>query len=52
MMPAPRHPALRGELRRDEPLAALTSWRVGGPADRLYRPADADDLARRLHGIF
>ncbi|MGD8274835.1 MAG: UDP-N-acetylmuramate dehydrogenase [Thiohalocapsa sp.] len=36
--------ALRGELRRDEPLARHTSWRVGGPAARLYRPADRDDL--------
>lgn len=36
---------LRGELRRNEPLARYTSWRVGGPAERLYRPADAQDLA-------
>jgi UDP-N-acetylmuramate dehydrogenase len=35
---------LRGELRADEPLARHTSWRVGGPAARLYRPADRDDL--------
>ena len=25
-------------------MAACTSWRVGGPADRCYRPADLDDL--------
>jgi UDP-N-acetylmuramate dehydrogenase len=36
---------LRGEMRYDEPLANHTSWRVGGPADRFYMPADADDLA-------
>lgn len=36
---------LRGELRLNEPLARYTSWRVGGPADRLYRPADEADLA-------
>ncbi|MEA3640199.1 MAG: UDP-N-acetylmuramate dehydrogenase [Lamprobacter sp.] len=41
-------PALRGELRLNEPLADYTSWRVGGPAQRLYRPADAQDLARFL----
>ncbi len=35
---------LRGELRYDEPLARYTSWRVGGPADRFYRPADLEDL--------
>jgi UDP-N-acetylmuramate dehydrogenase len=35
---------LRGELRMNEPLADHTSWRVGGPADRFYLPADLDDL--------
>ncbi len=39
---------LRGELRRDEPLSRHTSWRVGGPADRFYLPADAADLAAFL----
>lgn len=34
----------RGELRYHEPLARHTSWRVGGPADRFYRPADLEDL--------
>lgn len=42
---------LRGELREDEPLARHTSWRVGGPARRLYRPADAEDLAVFLASI-
>lgn len=36
--------APRGEWRFDEPLAGYTSWRVGGPARRLYRPADSADL--------
>lgn len=36
---------LRGELRLDEPMARHTSWRVGGPARRFYRPADTEDLA-------
>ena len=44
-------PALRGELRSNEPLARYTSWRVGGPAQRLYRPADAQDLALLLIGL-
>ncbi len=35
---------LRGELKFNEPLAGYTSWRVGGPADRCYRPADLEDL--------
>jgi UDP-N-acetylmuramate dehydrogenase len=36
---------LRGELRKNEPLARHTTWAVGGPARRFYRPADAQDLA-------
>jgi UDP-N-acetylmuramate dehydrogenase len=42
---------LRGELRLNEPLARYTSWRVGGPADRFYRPADEADLAAFLAGL-
>ncbi|MDP3859372.1 MAG: UDP-N-acetylmuramate dehydrogenase [Stagnimonas sp.] len=37
-------PAVRGLLRHDEPLAARTSWRVGGPADTYFEPADRADL--------
>ncbi|CAL1240189.1 UDP-N-acetylmuramate dehydrogenase [Candidatus Methylocalor cossyra] len=40
--------ALRGELRRNEPLAAHTTWRVGGPAERFYLPADIKDLGAFL----
>lgn len=36
--------SLRGRLRSRVRLAPYTSWRVGGPADRLYEPADRDDL--------
>ena len=43
--------ALRGELLLGEPLARHTSWRVGGPARRLYRPADAADLALFLRRL-
>ncbi len=42
---------LKGELRENEPLAHHTSWRVGGPARRFYRPADAADLAAFLRGL-
>ena len=35
---------IRGEVRVNEPMSAHTSWRVGGPADRLFKPADLDDL--------
>lgn len=36
--------ALRGILRFNEPLAPYTSWRIGGPAARYYRPLDVEDL--------
>ncbi len=42
---------LRGTLRLDEPLARHTSWRVGGPADRYYEPADLDDLTCFLRTV-
>ncbi len=35
---------LRGELKLDEPMARYVTWRAGGRARRLYRPADLDDL--------
>jgi UDP-N-acetylmuramate dehydrogenase len=35
---------LRGQLKEHESLARYTSWRVGGPSRRLYKPADLDDL--------
>ena len=43
-MAEPKPYLARGVMRRDEPLAAHTSWRVGGPADRYFEPADRDDL--------
>ena len=39
---------LRGELRRNEPMARHASWRAGGSADRFYLPADVDDLSAFL----
>ncbi|MGJ4960944.1 UDP-N-acetylmuramate dehydrogenase [Bradyrhizobium sp. HKCCYLRH3061] len=38
-------PELRGRLLANETLAPLTWFRVGGPAQVLFTPADADDLA-------
>lgn len=35
---------LRGQYFENESLAKYSSWKIGGPADRLYKPADADDL--------
>ena len=45
MMVLTKQPDLRGELREHEPLTRYTSWRTGGSAQRLYTPADIDDLA-------
>ncbi len=46
-----RTDGLRGVLRTHEPMARHTSWRVGGPADRFYIPADLDDLVAFLRGL-
>ncbi len=50
-MAEPATARFRGEIRSDEPLARYTSWRVGGPARRVCRPADVDDLAAMLAGL-
>ncbi len=44
-------PTVRGKLLRDEPLAPFTWFRVGGSADALFIPADADDLADFLKAL-
>ena len=38
-------PELRGRLLANQSLAELTWFRVGGPAQVLFTPADEDDLA-------
>jgi UDP-N-acetylmuramate dehydrogenase len=38
-------PHLRGRLTAEAPLAPFTWFRVGGPAEVLFSPADEDDLA-------
>jgi len=49
MMNEPRQfVSLRGTLTLSAPLARYTTWRCGGCADRLYVPADRDDLATFL----
>lgn len=39
---------LRGKLRENAPLAPTTWFQVGGPADYLFKPEDAEDLATLL----
>jgi UDP-N-acetylmuramate dehydrogenase len=56
MMPALRQsghlidrlPRVRGTLRAEAPIARLTWFRVGGPAEVLFSPADLEDLATFL----
>jgi len=43
--PIHRLPPVRGRLVADAPLGPMTWFRVGGPAEVLFRPADEDDLA-------
>lgn len=42
---------LKGRVLFNESLARHTSWRVGGPADVLFRPADKQDLAMFLKAL-
>lgn len=42
---------LRGEMRFDVPMRKHTSWRAGGVARRMYRPADLDDLLAFLRTL-
>jgi UDP-N-acetylmuramate dehydrogenase len=44
-------PDLRGRLIANQALADITWFRVGGPAQVLFTPADAADLAYFLRGI-
>ena len=42
---------LRGEMRYDVPMSRHTSWRSGGVAQRMYRPADLADLQNFLQHL-
>ncbi|MGE3143381.1 MAG: UDP-N-acetylmuramate dehydrogenase [Hyphomonadaceae bacterium] len=44
-------PPVRGQVLRGERLAPFTWFRVGGPADALFLPADEDDLAQFLQAL-
>ncbi|GJD51356.1 UDP-N-acetylenolpyruvoylglucosamine reductase [Methylobacterium crusticola] len=51
ILSALRPAALRGRLLPDHPLADLTWFRVGGPAQVLFTPADEEDLAAALAAL-
>lgn len=40
----------QSQLKRDEPLAPYTTFRIGGPADLMYNATSADDLANAVLG--
>jgi UDP-N-acetylmuramate dehydrogenase len=46
-----RAPKLRGRLTAHAPIAEATWFRVGGPAEALFSPADEDDLAYVLGAL-
>ncbi len=58
MMTAPREvaliermPKVRGRLTAEAPLAAITWFGVGGPAEVMFRPVDPEDLASMLRRL-
>ena len=44
-------PSVRGKLIENAPLAPYSWFRVGGPADALFLPADEEDLAAFLSDL-
>ena len=46
-----RLPTARGRLRSDAVLAKTSWFRVGGPAEVLFSPADLDDLTGFLAAL-
>ncbi len=46
-----RLPPVRGRLTEDAPLDRITWFRVGGAAEVMFRPADAEDLAAFLTAL-
>ena len=46
-----RAAGLRGRMSTNAPMAPITWLRVGGPADWLYQPADAEDLAALMAAL-
>ena len=46
-----RLPPVRGRLTANAPIGPMTWFRVGGPAEALFRPADIEDLAAFLAAL-
>lgn len=48
---SPRSSGLRGTLSHDVPMSRYTSWHAGGAAERMYQPADLEDLLAFLRSL-
>jgi UDP-N-acetylmuramate dehydrogenase len=46
-----RLPPVRGRLTANAPIGPMTWFRVGGPAEALFRPTDTEDLAAFLAAL-
>ncbi len=51
MISAPTPPMFAGQLLQNAPLAAYTTWRVGGCATTLYKPHDIADVKAFLKSL-
>ena len=40
-----------GTLLANEPMSKYTSWRVGGPAEKMFLPEGKDDLIAYLSAL-
>lgn len=47
----PGGPVLRGRFLHNEPMSKHVSWRAGGTAQRVYIPADLEDLRLLLQAV-
>ncbi len=43
--------AVKGRMLVNEPMAKYTSWRIGGPAERMYIPRDKADLVAFIQAL-
>jgi len=48
MMAAATELKVQGEIRYNEPMSRHTSWRIGGPAETFFVPANVEDLTTFL----
>jgi UDP-N-acetylmuramate dehydrogenase len=45
-------PVLRGHFLYNQPMRKHVSWRAGGVAQRVYIPADLEDLTWMVRSVF